>query len=253
MKWTSWLVTSACMGGLLFTGLARAQSPESRHSAEVLVFGALQDMMMHADISAKAALADHSGQPGWWGLGAVAGLQGEVLIEDGTPWVSRSGSDGANAVDVAAEPAAQATLLVAAQVDSWQPQALPRRVRTQADLEAHLRKAARKAGLDVDTPFPFRLTGSFRALEWHVVKWAEGDMEHTCEKHKTTGPHGVLETADGAVLGFHSLHHHRIFTHHSTNVHMHFKSASGDLVAHVDGLSLGEGTTLWLPAPTTED
>lgn len=214
---------------------------------EVQFFGALKDMMMHSDISSKARLADHSGSAGMWGLGAVAGLQGEVFIEDGTPWVSRSEAGNPDAVVVDQEAEAEATLLVAARVAGWTPTKLPRKVKTQAELEDFLLKAAREAGFDVDAPFPFRLTGTFSEVQWHVVNWKEGDMEHTCEKHKMTGPHGVLAALQGEILGFHSLHHHRIFTHHSTNVHMHVKSASGDLVAHVDGLTLGKGTTLWLP------
>ena len=227
---------------------AGAQSDLPVHQPEVQFFGALKDMMMHSDISSKAKLADHSGQKGMWGLGAVAGLQGEVFIENGTPWVSHVNRDDLNDVVVESDASAEATLLVAARVDAWSSMALPRKVRTQEEFEAFLLDAAQDAGLEVESPFPFRLTGTFTDLQWHVVNWKEGDLEHTCEKHKTTGPHGVLPSMEGEVLGFHSLHHHRIFTHHSTNVHMHVKSASGDLVAHVDGLTLAKGVTLWLPA-----
>jgi len=243
-----------CISGMLVLALwmaiqadSLAQSGESNGQPEVLFFGALQDMMMHSDISAKASIADHSGEAGWWGLGAVEGLQGEVFIEDGVPWVSRAGIAKDDEVVVEAAPGAEATLLVAARVPGWTAHAVPRKVQTQSELEEHLLKAAKKAGLDVEAPFPFRLTGTLEDLHWHVVNWKEGDLEHTCEKHKTTGPHGVIQALQGEVLGFHSLHHHRIFTHHSTNVHMHVRSESGDLVAHVDGLRLGKGTTLWLP------
>ena len=71
-------------------------------------------MMMHSDISGKATLADHSGETGWWGLGAVEGLQSEVFIEDGIPWVSRAAQADGDEVVVEAVPGAEATLLVAA-------------------------------------------------------------------------------------------------------------------------------------------
>ena len=245
----SWVLVVAV--GVPLAAWTQPDLPENR--LEVKFFGALKDMMMNADISPKAKLADHSGQEGMWGLGAVAGLQGEVFIENGTPWVSRVDRDDVNEVVVESDASVEATLLVAARVESWSTIALPCKVRTQAELEVFLRDAAQEARLDVGRPFPFRLTGTFKDLQWHVVHWKEGDMEHTCEKHKTTGPHGTFTELEGEVLGFHSLHHHRIFTHHSTNVHMHVKSASGDLVAHVDGLTLGKGMTLWLPAGTGRD
>lgn len=228
--------------GVGCSGFAQQGLPD--HQPVVVVHGALKDMMMHGDVSAKAALGEYSGNRPWWGLGAVAGLKGEVFIGNGVPWVSQA--IGPERVEVLESPSAKATLLVAAEVPAWSSHKVPRRVRSQADLESFLRQKAEQAGLDVEAPFPFRLTGVFDQVQWHVVNWVEGDMEHTCEKHKTTGPHGTLASVEGEVLGFHSLHHHRIFTHHSTNVHMHLKTKG--LVAHVDGLVLRPNTLLWLPA-----
>jgi hypothetical protein len=50
------------------SAIASAQNPD------VHIHGALKNMMMHADISPQAALSTYSGSAGWWGLGAVAGL-----------------------------------------------------------------------------------------------------------------------------------------------------------------------------------
>ena len=41
------------------------------------------------------------------------------------------------------------------------------------------------------------------------------------------------------VLGFYSNKHHAIYTHHTTNMHLHIKTNENDLVAHVDDLMLG--------------
>ena len=236
-------MTRRAAGLLAATFLTMGVSAQNPH---VHIHGALQNMMMHGDISPQARLADYSGTPGWWGLGAVAGLQGEVLIWDGQPWVAAAEADK---VALKVDPGAQATLLVAAQVERWTEVAIPKRVTTQAKFEAFLAKAAAKAGLDVAAPFPFRVTGPFDELAWHVVDWTEGDMEHTCEKHKTTGPHGVERGVEAQLLGFHSDRHHRIFTHHSTNLHMHAWIGENDVMAHVDGMTLARGATLMLPLP----
>lgn len=218
--------------------IASAQNPV------VYVHGALKNMMMHADISPQVDLSEYSGSAGWWGLGAIAGLKGEVLIWDGEPWVS---SADAGQITLRSSPEAEATLLVASQVEEWQVISVPEGVTSQEEFEAFLAKAAENAGLDVTQPFPFRLEGMFDSLAWHVVDWKEGDTEHTCEKHKTTGPHGVETDIESQLLGFHSVKHHRIFTHHSTNIHVHAWLNNAGTVAHVDGLTLSNGTNLILP------
>ena len=58
-------------------------------------FEALQDMMKNADISPKTQLAD---------------LQGEVFIENGTPWVSRIDRDDETEVVVECDPSVEAPL-----------------------------------------------------------------------------------------------------------------------------------------------
>jgi len=49
------------------------------------------------------------------------------------------------------------------------------------------------------------------------------------------------------ILGFYSTHHHAVFTHHSTNMHLHVKTRGHVLAGHLDDLTLGEGMVLQLP------
>jgi acetolactate decarboxylase len=51
----------------------------------------------------------------------------------------------------------------------------------------------------------------------------------------------------GKILGFYSIKHHAIFTHHSTNSHMHYLDGKSGLSGHVDDLVLGENVILRLP------
>ena len=81
-------------------------------------------------------------------------------------------------------------------------------------------------------------------MDWQVINWPEGDSLHTHEKHKTSGPHDVLENASADVLGFYSDQHHAIFTHHSTNMHLHFKTKQDDLAGHVDDIRLDQASLL---------
>ena len=80
-----------------------------------------------------------------------------------------------------------------------------------------------------------------------MINWPEGDHEHSHEKHINSGLHGTHKGADVQILGFYSDRHHAIFTHHTTNMHLHFISKDKSKTGHVDGLRLGNSMKLLLP------
>ena len=49
------------------------------------------------------------------------------------------------------------------------------------------------------------------------------------------------------LLGFYSDSHHAIFTHHTTNMHIHMKLKDEKIAGHVDDLKLGLNMILKLP------
>lgn len=49
------------------------------------------------------------------------------------------------------------------------------------------------------------------------------------------------------ILGFYSSQHKAIFTHHSSNSHMHFRTKDQSLAGHVDALKINDSITLNLP------
>ena len=73
-------------------------------------------------------------------------------------------------------------------------------------------------------------------------------MHHTHEKHKTSGLYGTINNSQVEMLGFYSNAHHTIFTHHTTNMHIHVKTADGEVAGHVDDMILGKEMILKLPA-----
>jgi len=91
------------------------------------------------------------------------------------------------------------------------------------------------------------IEGTIKSCDWHVINWKDGDMVHTHEKHITSGLYDTIENREVEMLGFYSNSHHAIFTHHTTNMHIHVKTADNKLAGHVDGFNLGKGMTLKLP------
>jgi acetolactate decarboxylase len=217
---------------------------EKAESFEVIYHGALKNFMMKGDISAKADLSELKDIDHLYALGALEKLKGEILILDSEPYMTSADGE-AVAIDPSFDH--KASLLVYAVVNEWQTFDIPEALQTYEELEQYIAETAAAHGIDVNQPFPFLLEGSFATIKWHSIDWEEGDMEHSHEKHMTSGPNGILNNRQADMLGFYSNSHHAVFTHHTTNMHLHLKTKDGKIVGHVDGLTLGENIVLKLP------
>ena len=206
--------------------------------------GALKEIMFEGNISARIDLAILKQKPHLFALGSVENLKGEIMILDGKSYVS-SITGGKVATDTSFSQ--KASLLVYVQVKEWVAIPVPDHIRSYEALETYLPQIGKEKGLNINKPFPFLLKGKALSVHWHVIDWKEGDREHTHEKHKNAGASGIAPQAEATILGFYSNKHHRIWTHHDTNMHLHAYLAKEGLSVHVDGLSLQPGSTLLLP------
>lgn len=207
-------------------------------------FGELRMIMHQSDISAKADLSDFADINNFYALGAFENLKGEILILNGKSYSTRSIDGQVEFVNAFEE---RASLLVTSSVIKWQTFKISHPVLNFEALQKAIEEKAANYGLDMNEPFPFLLEGNFGELEWHVIDWPEDDHEHTHEKHKTSGPHGTIVDSDVKILGFWSDSHHGVFTHHTTNLHMHFVTNDHELAGHVDDLLNGADLILYLP------
>lgn len=221
-------------------------SAEEGFSVPVYYAGALKNMMRNGDVSAKFDLREVSYKSSLYGLGAVENLKGEILILDSQPYIASVQQDTLQ-IDHSFEYSA--TLFVYSQVDRWTTVAVPADIKTKDQLEEFVEQQAKNQGLNTNAPFPFRLIGTAASFDWHVINWPDGDMEHSHEKHIQSGLNGTVEDRSVEILGFYSKHHHAVFTHHTTNMHLHARSIDGELVGHLDDLTLGSDMQLLLPLP----
>ncbi len=206
--------------------------------------GALKNFMHKGDISSKIELKDLAGKKHLYALGAAGNLKGEILIIDGLPYVT-SNAGGKIRMENSFE--SSASLLVYTQVEKWQETPIPQDVRTYHELEGFVESAAGKQKIDTSSPFPFLIKGVVKKIDWHVIDWDENDPVHTHDKHKKAGVNGTINGETVLILGFFSRKHVGVFTHHTTNMHLHFKSNDEKLAAHLDDLVLGNKATLFLP------
>ena len=206
--------------------------------------GALKNMMQKGDISAKTDLAIFENTKHFYALGAIENLKGEIQIFDSEPFNTME-VDSMLTFDNSFNK--KATLLVYTSVSKWKLINIPNNVVTYEQLENYIEQTAQENKINTDEPFPFLIEGRPESFDWHVINWKDGDIEHSHEKHKNSGPHGTINNRQVEMLGFYSNSHHAIFTHHTTNMHIHVKTVDNKIAGHIDGLTLGKGMILKLP------
>ena len=211
---------------------------------EVRYAGALKKMMKKGDISAKADLADFKNTEHLYAIGAMEDLNGEIQIIDGESFNTMV-VDSTLIFDQSFDK--KATLLVYVTIPSWTSYDIPDHVKTYGALEEFVGSTAKQHNINHKEPFPFLLEGNATSFDWHVINWKDGDTKHTHDKHIRSGLHGTIENQEAQYVGFYSDSHHRIFTHHTTNMHIHVKTSDNTIAGHMDDLELGTDMKLLLP------
>lgn len=214
-------------------------------SWDVQYAGALKNMMKKGDISSKAELADFENTEHIYAIGAMENLKGEIQIINGESFNTLVVDDSLF-FDSTFDK--KATLLVNTIVPLWTTHDIPDHVKTYDALEKFVGTKAKQHGINNKEPFPFMLEGTATSFDWHVINWKDGDKKHTHEKHINSGLHGTIENQEAQYLGFYSDSHHRIFTHHTTNMHIHVKTNNNSIAGHMDNLVLGADMKLMLPS-----
>jgi alpha-acetolactate decarboxylase len=216
--------------------------------------GNFQRMMHTGDTAGQVALSALPQQPGTWGLGATAGLKGEIVQVDGRLLVS-PGSEASGRVR---PPQAdeQAVLFAGARVQEWRDIAVPRNMDAAA-FEAFVQGQAEGLGLPADKPFVFRVEGRFPHLLWHVVTGEQGPAAG----HGPRGGHGgghANQRADmrlfhqpgasGQLIGVYSgAALEGVVSHPGARFHLHFADFGATVSGHVDRYGVVAGAVLKLP------
>lgn len=224
--------------------ISNSCAQQEKESFSVKHYGELRKVMKNNDLASQIDFTNYSSKENLYALGALENLKGELLILDGKPYRILLGNEK---VEIIKDFNFKAVLAVTANVTSWKTFDIPDSIHTKNELENHVFQKAKNEGLSISSPFPFILEGVASSIKWHIIDWPEGDTEHSHEKHVTSGPHGTNSKEDVLILGFYSDKHHGIFTHHTTNMHLHFIRKDESLGGHLDDLTLGKNMKLKLP------
>jgi acetolactate decarboxylase len=212
---------------------------------ELHFMGAQRETIMNGKLAAVLDLRSLADTPHLYGVGPLEQLRGEVTIADSKPSLARVGPDGA--VRVTESFAAGVPFFVWAQVPKWQTLSIPPEVRSFADLEAFVPRAAAAGGLDPVNPLPFTIRGREEIIEFHVLNRV-GDPPHDMAAHRKIQIAFELTQAEMTIVGFHSTAHRGIFTPMDSGIHIHFQTADNGKSGHIQRLELGKGLLLGLPS-----
>lgn len=215
---------------------------EKNTSVMVNHSGALRTIMS-GNIQPVSSLDTLSEKKHLYALGAVGNLKGEIQIFDSKPSNSFVVDSSLQIKDSYNQ---KASLLVYAEVEEWDSFQIEDS-KTKSDLEEQIFELATNSGINTEEPFPFLLEGTIASLDWHVINWKDGDTIHNHKKHKESGLNGTLANKKVQIIGFYSTKNKAVFTHHTTNMHMHFKTDDNAIAGHVDELMLDKQFILKLP------
>ncbi len=229
---------------LLLAGAAAwAAMPPFEFSA----FGSFKRMNHTGDTGGQVRLQDLPHGPGTWGVGALAGLTGEVLLHDGRLLISR-GEDHGGAV-TPTQPGDEAALFAAARVGQWRDVRLPSDM-TQAQFEMFVVAQAKAHGLDPDQPFPFLVDGRFPAISWHVVTGKTAGTAHRGAHANRHAGMKVFDQSDiaGRLVSMYSgAQFEGVVSHPGQRFHSHYVDDLLRTSGHVDSYRVARDSVLRLP------
>ncbi len=182
-----------------------------------------------------------------YAIGAIQKGLGEITVIDNEVWLDY-GKDGIGHSVNSIPADEKAVLLATSQVEKWQEI----RVQNQLSKErlfTFILEQAKQHGLDVNAPFPFILEGSFDNLLLHVINGlnpksgGHGKKSHLFKQIKEE-----RNKQKSIVIGFYSASTQGVYTHPGESWHLHAVIQEENIGAHVDDISILNGSILKLPA-----
>jgi len=229
--------------GLILLCLVVSACEKKSQVIDVQIYGELKNIMHGGAREGLVNIDDVVKDKNIYGVGALEGLDGEILLWNSKSILTRAQKGGEASVSMSPENE-KALLLVTASVAEWIDIPFNGEDLT-ISLNDFIFEMAKKNHINADEPFPFILDGIFSKVKWHIISDPGPDGTH--DDHMNKSWNQTDQNINGNILGFYSTKHHTVFTHHSTNSHMHFYNEISGLSGHVDALEIGEKVVLRLP------
>lgn len=217
------------------------------HAQKVESVSAMRKVMMGEDLSVHL-LWDTLAREHLFGISPLGRIEGEVTIIDGKIYTSKVDKRGK--IVISQDWNAKAPFGVFAYVPEWEVFEVEFNVRSEADLQNEIENLAKSKGYDLNTAFPFRITGKFDTLDFHIISKPQNEKEHNHDLHDKAKKHFSLTDVQGEILGFYSRNHIGVFTHRGTFTHSHFIDEKRLNMGHIESVSTRHLMKVALPKRT---
>lgn len=210
--------------------------------------GGMREVLREGRSQPRIALAEVLARPHAYAVGAMAGLDGEVTIVNGSALVARVRE---GELDVGPpRPGDQATLLTLTSVERWRDVVLAT-ASAEAEFDSAIESAAMAAGIHLGNPFPFVVEGDFAALDLHVIN-GECPMAGGSDPAGSSAPYRLRLDGPtrGTLIGFYASGREGEMTHHGMRTHAHavLEHAGRTITGHVESVSIGAGARVRVPS-----
>jgi len=207
----------------------------------------MRTVLHDGETRARIDLYDLTRRPHCYAVGAMAGLDGEVVVIDGAPWVTRCTGDTAVTKQAFPESDEAATLLTAAYVPDWGT------VTTDCDLsltqlERHVTAMAAEYGWSPKRGIAFRVEGYVTGLSYHVIRGA-CPMRAQRQGDDAVKPYrSVVDRTRAMLVGFLMTDGDGCITHNGQNMHIHvFIPGKTPMAGHVEDVHITAGSAISVP------
>lgn len=225
----------------------------AKNHVDVQQFGQMHEVLSGGAENAVAIvnLEDVLSRPNAVGVGALAGLKGEITICDGQAWVAQPSGRTLRVSGPSKNAPDEAAMLTVTYVAQWRDVPIDRAL-AGAALEDFIVAQAADAGLDASQPFPFEIEGAMTDLKIHVVN-GECPMRPGVVLTAAQQPwrYSTNQPTQCTIVGFYAKDAVGRLTHPGTAIHAHaLVEADGKKVTgHVERVAVDKGAVLRLPVP----
>ncbi|GLB50437.1 acetolactate decarboxylase [Neptunitalea lumnitzerae] len=227
--------------GYSIIGCAENKKKErSSTPPEVKISGAMKNVMRKGQLQGTILLDTISNKTGLYGLGPVAYLKGEILVNNGNSYVATVTSD--TTMSVTKNSTISAPFFVYANATDWTTITVPDTIKNSKALEHFIDTIS----TTYKRPFPFKLEGTVNNATIHVQNLPDGTkVASRADAHKGQVTYPISNKAV-TIVGFFSTEHQAVFTHHDSYVHMHLITKDEKQMGHLDAIEI-DALTLYVP------
>lgn len=164
-----------------------------------------------------------------WGVGALAGLEGEITITGGKILVATGGMELREATSEDS-----ACMCYFFDVQDWESVTIDKDIPAD-EIDSYL------SDKNISDLFPFRVEGSFSNLDFHVITGS-------CPINGGEPLRDSVEIVDGQLVGIFASDAAGVVTHHGSKTHIHVVTDEQQpRTGHVDAVTIKKGSMIYFP------